>query len=182
MDHEPVNNQALLFIGTITAVVVAIYAGNWQADLLAQQVGGLCGNGICEQGEDQMLCPSCAIDESGVPFGNCECTMMCERDCKNDDRDDGRCQPYDCKDSNGNQPPRCTADGHPINYFVDPCTPICPSILCSEAPPGCQYVPPYKTNDQGCQVNCGKLICESQPPEDQCSTMRCENGCKDGQC
>ncbi|MDA1292962.1 MAG: S-layer homology domain-containing protein, partial [bacterium] len=58
----------------------------------------------------------------------------------------------------------------------------CPSILCSEAPPGCQYVPPYKTNDQGCQVNCGKLICESQPPEDQCSTMRCENGCKDGQC
>jgi hypothetical protein len=194
LNEEHVSNQALMMVGTITAVVVAIFAGNWQAELLAQQIGGLCGNGICEQGED---------------------SVKCKEDCKIDIRE---CEPYDCIDATGKRPPRCSEDGYVINYLVDPCRPVCPSILCSAPPLGCEYVSPYKTNDQGCQANCGeiacdddcvtvdcaapppgckyinseydgecmascgKLICESQPPEDRCSTMRCSNGCRDGQC
>jgi len=173
-------------IGTITAVVVAIYAGNWQAellygDLVVQQSGVFCGDGRCEGGESPFGCDPYLDPRTGQMAG-CDGHIFCQEDCVEDDEDDGRCNPYDCKDANGNQPQRCTADGHPINYFVDPCTPICPQLSCAAPPEGCNYVPPYKENDQGCQISCGELVCEPKPPEDRCAQMRCENGCKDGQC
>ncbi|MBT4119542.1 MAG: hypothetical protein HOG89_03105 [Candidatus Peribacter sp.] len=188
MSQEPISNQALVAVGTITAVVVAIYAGNWQADLLAQTGApsfdpqSVCGNEKCEPGEDRIICASCARDEEGNPMGNCPCEMMCEKDCKKPD--DDRCKPLVCP--TGKQHPRCSADGSTINYFRDPCGPICPSILCSAPPKGCKYVPPYKENEQGCQASCGELACE-----EQCQTVDCvapPEGCKyvnqrfDGEC
>ena len=170
-------------IGTITAVVVAIYAGNWQAELLAQYSSDYCGDGICENDEDMIVCPSCAVDKTGRPVGNCPpCQMICEQDC-NSDQDPcsymdcqygcyngecvSDCDPLQCDD--GSEYPRCNDDGSEIDYFVDPCDPICPSINCASPEYGCEYMPPYGTDKYGCQVNCGELVCEKI-----CSTVDCE--------
>ena len=45
---------------------------------------GLCGDGICENGEDRIvLCPSCAAN---TPPELCRCQVACEEDCRKDDR------------------------------------------------------------------------------------------------
>lgn len=81
-----------------------------------------CGNGICENGE-AMSCGS----ENCPPGQYCALYCRpgsCESDCQsssssNTSIETGSCAPYICKD--GTRAASCTADGHPINYFADPC-------------------------------------------------------------
>lgn len=60
----------------------------------------LCGNGLCESGEGAACAQDCG-SSSSFAFTT------------------GGCQPIVCM--NGTQYPTCTAEGHPVNYFVDPC-------------------------------------------------------------
>jgi len=201
LDQEPISNQALLMIGTITAVVVAIYVGNWQADLLAQTAGGVpgfstCGNGVCEKGEDEIVCPSCAVDAAGQPLGNCPpCQMVCPQDCK-DDRDPPVCVTVDCQAPpqnckyvdikfEGNCQVNCgrlecepvcgngkCEEGENVDNCKEDCRIICPSILCAAPPQGCKYVDPREDED-GCQTSCGTVVC---PSTATCGNGKCEEG------
>jgi hypothetical protein len=60
-----------------------------ETDEQTQEVS-VCGNGICEEGEDELLCPPCILDcgicedEENCPQCDtykCECTTKCGLDC-----------------------------------------------------------------------------------------------------
>jgi hypothetical protein len=205
-------NAGTAIIATLFIVSGAIYAGNIQGDLLQgtlvaqNQFSSFCGDGICENGEDQIICPSCAVDMNGRPMGNCPpCQMICEQDCSDDGYDGRGVGDHQCPDVECNQLPsnceyRDSAFDHDclVNCdeyecyetcgdgecngsedFMscsDDCRPVCPSILCASPPSGCKYTPPYEENFSGCQVSCGELECD-----DKCYTVDCAappEGCR----
>lgn len=169
MSKDPISTHTLLMIGIVSVMTGAIYAGNWQAQLLertqcltlacAQAPQGCryeppyaldangcqmnCGNLVCNDRNDSgneidrcatMLCPANSRCESG------QCIPMED------------CSPYVCED--GSRHPRCSEDGHVINYFVDPCF--------KPAPAYCEY--------NGRQYEPGTAF----PADDGCNTCRCD--------
>ncbi|MDP7069445.1 MAG: hypothetical protein QF815_02865, partial [Candidatus Peribacteraceae bacterium] len=88
-------------------------------DILCVEEPSTCGNNICDNGEKtECYCDSVPADQRHLCSAPCR-IGTCPRDCE--ERQEHNCEPYDCVDANGNRPPRCSEDGHPINYFVDPC-------------------------------------------------------------
>lgn len=158
---------------------------------------GLCGDGICENGEDRIvLCPSCAAN---TPPELCRCQVACEEDCRKDDRqptEPDHCRPIECPD--GSRHDACTANGHPINYFVNPCqtfdgdqggdheaAPLQP--YCEDGDGGMDIFNASRT-EQGGKIE--RDYCEGPhhvfeffcKPGLRGERMKCPFGCKDGAC
>lgn len=224
MEERGISTHAAFSIATICAVVVAIYMGNSQASLIAQNFAPecsavlcsapqpgcrygtpkknemgcqincgelicdrpVCGNGKCEKGEDQILCPSCAIGPDGQPFGDCRCRMSCEPDCKDigggqDGGTLGNIGGHSCPDIEcGNLPDNCTytdkafSNGCLVHCDAIACEETCVTVDCAAPPEGCRYVDARFEGQ--CQVNCGRLECE-----EPCATVICNpppDGCE----
>ncbi len=81
--------------------------------------GPVCGNNVCEAGED-LYCPPC---EPGKVCAQYCLAGSCMRDCRASSSSSSStvfgCRPYVCND--GTVIPACTEDGHVINYFAPPC-------------------------------------------------------------
>lgn len=157
MDSESISNQAILFIGTITAVVVAIYAGNWQADLLAQTQGGndvytpICPAILCASPPRGCKYVAPFEDDSGCRgCGALECEEICPIvECASPPEGCNYVPPYK-KDNKGCQ----------IGCGVMNCSGQCPLYDCPVVPDGCRGEKQYDNN--GCQ-RCAKVICDTKP-------------------
>lgn len=80
----------------------------------------VCGNNICETGED-LYCPPC---EPGKLCAQYCIAGSCMRDCRASSSSSSAksafsCQRYVCND--GTTIPACADDGQPIQYFAPPC-------------------------------------------------------------
>lgn len=97
----------------------------------------------CRVPDEQVFCndPSCNV-------GPCTNPQQPPPQNPNPEPD---CSPLECSD--GTTHPRCTDDGHPINYFRDPCSPLPPSQPPSDDPP-----PPEKPEPK---PDCEPFTCPS---------------------
>jgi len=177
-------NAGTAIIATLFIVSGAIYAGSWQASLSNSQEDWdgtydsydqdynyqSCGDGMCDSDEDEYSCdidcgtPCYTVDCAAPPEGcwyenpefDRECQVSCGRmKCKEKEIEKFDCNPIVCEDGRGH--PRCTPEGHPINYFVDPC-------FKSSAPEMCFY------NDRKYEIG------EKFKDADDCNTCYCDDG------
>lgn len=90
--------------------------------------GSACTRRACVPDPQEDTCYSSqdcgARQVCSTQYGDCRssclpgrpCVQVCSGVCM---ADTNECRPYICRD--GSVHPSCTADGHPINYFADPC-------------------------------------------------------------
>jgi hypothetical protein len=116
-----------------------------------------CGEIACDE---KCFSVDCAAPPEGCWYENPEfdreCQVSCgQMKCKEKEIDRFDCNPIVCEDGRGH--PRCTPEGHPINYFVDPC--FKPS-----APKHCEY--------NGVAYAPGEKFKDA----DDCNTCYCDDG------
>jgi hypothetical protein len=149
------------FYGCPSILCAAPPQGCWYTPPYKEDANGCsvnCGELACE--EEQCYTVDCAAPPEGCWYENPEfdreCQVSCGRmKCKEKEIDKFDCNPIVCEDGRGH--PRCTPEGHPINYFVDPC-------FKSSAPEVCYY------NDRKYEVG------EKFKDADDCNMCYCDDG------
>ncbi len=127
----------------------------------------------CNKPGDPVACAGCLPQQARCVSGRC--TTGSGQSSSND-----RCKPYICRD--GSQHPSCTREGHPINYFVDPCfqnsQQTCGNNMCETGEADRSNCPACIHNNPACLTPCEFIrgSCPQDCTRSQCGDGMCKNG------